>query len=124
EPSPTVPAGAAPTGPTVAVPAQLPAAVTDLIGRHAEWSRLDQFRADADAGATAGIVVVTGPPGVGKTALAARCGHEVAARFPDGQLYVNLRGYAQREAVRPIGALVGFLVALGMARERVPLDGD
>src|SRR5439155_9804784 len=61
---------------------------------------------------------------VGKTALAVHWAHRVRHRFPDGQLFVNLRGYAPGQPVRPREALVRFLHALGVAAERVPVDDD
>jgi hypothetical protein len=63
-----------------------------------------------------------GPTGVGKTALAVRWGHQVADRFPDGQLYVNLQGFDRSgSVVDPADALGGFLDALGVPAERVPV---
>ena len=80
-------------GRTVAypLPHQLPSGTPVFVGRD---QHLDQVDALADdAGKTARIAVVTGQPGVGKTALAVHWGHGAADRFPDGQLYVDLRGY-------------------------------
>ena len=61
------------------------------------------------------IAVLAGTAGVGKTALAVRWAHRVGGRFPDGQLYVNLRGYDPDQPVPPADALAGFLRALGVA---------
>jgi tetratricopeptide (TPR) repeat protein len=61
--------------------------------------------------------------GIGKTTLALHWAHQVAARFPDGQLYVNLRGFDQSDApVAPAEAIRGFLDALGVEPTRVPVD--
>lgn len=103
-----------------AVPAHLPAATAGFTGRAAESRRLTELLAD---GSTAlPVAVVSGPAGVGKTTLAVHCGHAVAARYPDGQLYADLRGYDLGEPVRPVDALAGFLRALGMPPTQVPTD--
>jgi tetratricopeptide (TPR) repeat protein/transcriptional regulator with XRE-family HTH domain len=102
---------------TWAAPAQLPAAVPVLTGRHAELAQLD-----AMAG---GITAVYGPAGVGKTALVVHWAHQAAARFPHGQLYANLRGYDPAgEPMSPSEAVRGFLDALGVAAERIPPSLD
>jgi tetratricopeptide (TPR) repeat protein len=66
------------------------------------------------------ISTIAGTPGVGKTALAVHFAHQVADRFPDGQLYVNLRGYDSAEPMDPGSALAGFLHALGVAPASIP----
>jgi DNA-binding SARP family transcriptional activator len=114
-------AAPAPTGPT---PQQLPGDVAAFTGRLAELERLDRAFSDGQAQRAVVISAIAGTAGVGKTALAVHWGHRVRSRFPDGQLYVNLRGYAQAAPVRPIDALGGFLRALGVAGERVPTDVD
>jgi tetratricopeptide (TPR) repeat protein len=70
------------------------------------------------------ITAIRGTAGVGKTALAVHWAHRVADRFPDGQLYVNLRGYDPEQPMRPTDALARFLVALGVGERDIPLDGD
>jgi DNA-binding SARP family transcriptional activator len=86
-------------GPRPPVPAQLPLAVAAFAGRSAELASLDQ---DGRSGpATVVISAVSGTAGVGKTALAVHWAHQAAGQFPDGQLYVNLRGFD------PGGAAVG-----------------
>jgi DNA-binding SARP family transcriptional activator/tetratricopeptide (TPR) repeat protein len=100
--------------------AQLPADVAGFAGRAEHLARLDAL---LEAGATA--AVVSGTAGVGKTTLAVHWAHSVADRFPDGQLYVNLRGFDPSGRVMdPAEALRGFLEALGVAPERMPLDVD
>jgi DNA-binding SARP family transcriptional activator len=75
------------------VPRQLPAPVPRLAGRAAELGALDLLlRQAAETGLAPGLAVITGPPGVGKTALAVHWAHTASARFPDGQLYVRLHG--------------------------------
>jgi tetratricopeptide (TPR) repeat protein len=61
---------------------------------------------------------------VGKTALAVQWAHQVAELFPDGQLYVNLRGYDPAEPVTAADALAGFLRGLGVPGTDIPADGD
>ena len=100
------------------VPAQLPAAVAAFAGRDAELERLDGL---LDTGGPAMAVgVICGAAGTGKTSLAVQWAHRVADRLPDGQLYVNLRGYATAPPMRPIEALTGFLRSLGVPADRVP----
>ena len=70
------------------------------------------------------IAILAGTAGVGKTALAVRWARRVAAAFPDGQLYVNLRGYDPGAPVSPGDALAGFLRALGLAGEDIPAGED
>jgi len=106
-------------------PAQLPPDVPGFAGRRRELDRLDAAAVAGD-GAAAGpaimvISAVSGIAGVGKTALAVHWAHRVAARFPDGQLYVNLHGFGPGPtAVDPSEALRGFLEALGVPRQRIP----
>ncbi len=70
------------------------------------------------------VCVIAGTPGAGKTSLALRWAHEVQGRFPDGQLYVNLRGYDPGEPVTAHQALHRFLIALGIEPGSVPRDTD
>ncbi|MFC4071580.1 AfsR/SARP family transcriptional regulator [Actinoplanes subglobosus] len=115
-----VPAAARDTAPATPRRRFLPRDIPDFTGRDAELDRLDQLTADADL-----LVVGTvGVGGVGKTALAVRWGHRAADRFPDGQLYLNLRGYEERAPLRPAEALSALLGALGVPPQRVPSDVD
>ncbi|MBT2224892.1 AfsR/SARP family transcriptional regulator [Nonomuraea sp. NEAU-A123] len=100
-----------------AVPAQLPPKPGQFTGRAAELGLLDSV---ATGGDTAGIAMITGAGGVGKTALALHWGHRIRSRFPDGQLYVNLHGHSPERPLRPIEALGQFLRGLGVPAERVP----
>jgi tetratricopeptide (TPR) repeat protein len=104
-------------------PWQLPAAVSHFTGRTAE---LDALTAALDRSAAHTMVIsaLAGMGGVGKTALAVQWAHQVAGRFRDGQLYVNLRGYDAHEPVSPGDALAGFLRALGVAGQQIPDDAE
>src|SRR5262249_52810686 len=68
------------------------------------------------------ITAIGGTAGVGKTALAVEWAHRVAELFPDGQLYVNLRGYDPDQPLTASDALVGFLRALGVLGQDIPPD--
>ncbi|MCC9738830.1 tetratricopeptide repeat protein [Streptomyces sp. MNU89] len=106
-------------------PAQLPADVPGFSGRDAELSALDRLSAAAEANPTTmAVSVLSGTAGVGKTALAVRWAHRARARFPDGQLYVNLRGYDPDHPLGPGDALTRFLTVLGVAPDAIPLDVD
>jgi tetratricopeptide (TPR) repeat protein len=108
------------------VPRQLPAAVAHFAGRFGELATLTGlFRGRADTGGTVVISAVSGTAGVGKTALAVYWAHQVADRFPDGQLYVNLRGFdPSGQVMAPAEAVGRFLDALQVPPERIPVDLD
>ena len=108
------------------VPAQLPPDVRGFAGRLAELARLDALvPAMEREPKTVVISAVMGTAGVGKTALAVHWAHQVVSRFPDGQLYVNLRGFDPGgAAVSPSEAVRGFLDALGVPPERIPSGLD
>jgi DNA-binding SARP family transcriptional activator/tetratricopeptide (TPR) repeat protein len=108
-----------PPQPAPPVPAQLPADVVAFTGRDGELDELDRLA--ATAGREPLLVCLTGTAGAGKTATAVRWGHRVRARFPDGQLYVDLRGYDPEQPVAPADALAGFLAALLPAGTEIPL---
>jgi DNA-binding SARP family transcriptional activator len=102
------------------VPHQLPARTPYFVGRQDKLAQLGKVLDVAD-GDTVVITAVDGTAGVGKTALAIHWAHEVADRFPDGQLYADLRGFhTSGTPVNPAEALFGFLDALGVAPERMP----
>jgi tetratricopeptide (TPR) repeat protein len=106
-----------------AVPHQLPAYTPHFVGRASE---LGQLTAHVDAvHQTAVIVAINGPAGVGKTALAVHWAQQVQAQFPDGQLYVDLRGFhATGQPAQPATAIRGFLCAFGIPPERIPAGLD
>src|SRR6266571_9072441 len=85
------------------VPRQLPADVAGFVGRREVLKALDDALHDDRSGSSAvGIAVIVGMAGIGKTAVAARWAHHVADQFPGGALYVDLRGYSDAAALRPI----------------------
>ncbi|MEJ3742707.1 BTAD domain-containing putative transcriptional regulator [Actinomycetes bacterium KLBMP 9797] len=105
-------------------PAQLPADLTGFTGRATELRHLDKLLEESASGSLGAMLttVIAGTAGVGKTALAVHWAHRVADRFPDGQLYVNLRGYDQEQPMPAADALVRFLAALGVTGQDVPLE--
>ncbi|WP_051385389.1 BTAD domain-containing putative transcriptional regulator [Actinokineospora inagensis] len=105
-------------------PAQLPAETPGFVGRAQPLADLDLVLDQVDGNPGVVIAVLSGTAGVGKTALALRWAHRVRDRFPDGQLSVNLRGYASGVPLTTQEVLVRFLHALGVAPERVPIDPD
>jgi DNA-binding SARP family transcriptional activator/tetratricopeptide (TPR) repeat protein len=103
--------------PGVPPPRQLPRPPGSFTGRDRELGLLTAI----STGTGPTLAVVSGPAGVGKTALALRWAHRAAERFADGQLYVNLRGFDPSGSVLgPHEAVRGFLHALDVAPDRVP----
>ncbi len=130
------PGGAAPAAGVGAapgvVPRRLPAGAAFFAGREAELKELDallgqdggQYGPDGPGGAVV-ISAVAGMAGVGKTALAVHWARRVAGRFPDGQLYVNLRGYDAEGAAVTAEEVTGwFLLALGVPAGQIPADAQ
>jgi DNA-binding SARP family transcriptional activator/tetratricopeptide (TPR) repeat protein len=108
-----------------AAPHQLPVGPRHFAGREAELGVLTGLL--ADVGGPGGAVVISaigGTAGIGKTALAVHWAHHVADRFPDGQLYVNLRGYDPEESMPAADALAGFLRALGVPGHDIPPEAE
>ncbi|MBB5804839.1 transcriptional regulator with XRE-family HTH domain/tetratricopeptide (TPR) repeat protein [Saccharothrix ecbatanensis] len=99
-------------------PSVLPPDVADLTGREAELAVLAAVAEETRAGATS-LVVVHGPPGAGKTALAVRAAYRLASRFPDGCFFFNLRGMDVRP-VHPSEVVHRMLLALGVAEKHIP----
>ncbi len=106
------------------VPRQLPGPARLFVGRDAELAALTGLL--DSAGGTSAVVIsaIGGTAGVGKTALAVRWAHQVADRFPDGQLYVNLRGYDPGQPLPAADALAGFLRDLGVPGQDVPAEAS
>ncbi|MBZ3902495.1 tetratricopeptide repeat protein [Streptomyces scabiei] len=114
-------------------PAQLPLAAADFTGRFSEMAQLDGLLTAVSApsprgeeqgiarAASAVVASVSGTAGVGKSTLAVHWAHRVREAFPDGQLYVNLRGFdPSGPMVSPAEAVRGFLDAFGISPDRVP----
>ncbi|MBE1489589.1 AfsR/SARP family transcriptional regulator [Plantactinospora soyae] len=105
--------------------AQLPADLPVFVGRRTELAQASLLLADLERSGGVTVVAVDGMPGVGKTALAVHLAHCFASRFPDGQLYVNLRGFdPDGRTVGPAGALAGLLQALGVPAKDLPAELD
>jgi DNA-binding SARP family transcriptional activator len=93
-------------------PCQLPPDIDDFTGREAAVTEVERLL-EAKQGTAIVISAITGKAGVGKTALGVHVAHRLRPHFPDGQLYVNLRG-AEAQALDPAEVLAGFLRALGV----------
>ncbi|MBB6036608.1 AfsR/SARP family transcriptional regulator [Phytomonospora endophytica] len=109
-PPPTTPA-VVPATPSA--PAELPADIPGFVGRDTELAALDNLDGH-------GLAVISGPPGVGKTALAVHWGQHNRSRFPGGQLHVDLRGHHSAEPALLIDVLWRFLRTLGANGELSP----
>ncbi|MEW1546935.1 AfsR/SARP family transcriptional regulator [Streptomyces tsukubensis] len=104
-------------------PAQLPHDLPAFTGRRAELDRALALFPDGPG--TVAIAAISGMAGVGKSTFAVHLAHRLADRFPDGQLYVNLRGYDPSGAtVQSVDAVRGFLDALGVPPEHIPRCPD
>ena len=128
EPGPAPPAARTP--PPVPVPpalSQLPADVPDFTGRADQVEYLCGLYSGLpeDGNGTGAVVVslIAGAGGLGKTTLAVHVAHQLRARFPDGQLYVNLRGASDQPAA-PADVLARFLRQLGVDGDQVPAGED
>ncbi|MFI1712120.1 BTAD domain-containing putative transcriptional regulator [Streptomyces litmocidini] len=123
-PAPPVPgAGDPELRESIGTPAQLPAGLAGLVGRHDVLKELKAALREPDGpgadGTAARIGVVTGPPGVGKSAVAVHLAHMLRPRFTDGQLYADLRG-SFPDPRDPAEVLRGFLRALEVPTSRMP----
>jgi DNA-binding SARP family transcriptional activator/tetratricopeptide (TPR) repeat protein len=112
--------------PLATLPRELPAAVSGFTGRDSELAALSGLLADTPDGLAPAMLItaIGGTAGVGKTALALQWAHQAAGRFPDGQLYVNLRGYDPGPPVAAGDALGRFLRALGMPGPDIPAETE
>ncbi len=106
---------------TIVVPRQLPAVPAVFTGRQGELDALDGLLKEHEA-SVGGMLVAAlhGSGGTGKTTLAVRWAHEVAKRFEDGQLFLNLRGYGPGLPVEPAEALDTLLRGLGVPGDAIP----
>lgn len=118
-------AGDAPSAPPPdrwPTPRQLPTDIQDFTGRETEARRVEELVTSGTHAVP--VIVLSGPPGVGKTALALHVAHRLAHRFPDGQLHLDLRGFSTSPPVSATDALNRLLRALGTPPELVPHDLD
>lgn len=107
------------TNPNV-LPAQLPASGGLFLGRTDQLCRMVASLREGTR-----ILLIDGPPGIGKTAMAIRCASEpeVAARYPDGVLFADLQGFSSsRSPIKPTDVGKDFLLALGVGQEQVPAN--
>ncbi|MEO3856590.1 BTAD domain-containing putative transcriptional regulator [Acrocarpospora sp. B8E8] len=110
-------------GPAVVRSALLPLAVRGFVGRRDQLAQLDELADESRRDNSVTIAAIMGTAGIGKTALAVRWAHQARERFPDGQLFVNLRGFdPSGRALQPEEAIREFLHALGVPPERVPVE--
>ncbi|WP_306819880.1 ATP-binding protein [Streptomyces sp. CA-210063] len=111
------------SAPGTEIPRQLPVSAGLFVGRARELEELGSLLRQPTVGQPR-IVLLSGAAATGKTALAAFWGHRAAPHFPDGQLYVDLRGFGPEEPLSPLTVLSGFLRALGrsFAAESGPLE--
>ncbi|WP_184579954.1 AfsR/SARP family transcriptional regulator [Streptomyces zagrosensis] len=105
------------------VPAELPAAPASFTGRVAELAALNRMLDERAGRVPLAVAAISGVAGIGKTALAIHWAERVAERFPDGQLFADLHGFDERNAlISPFATLDRFLRALGVPASRIPAD--
>ncbi|WP_442912777.1 BTAD domain-containing putative transcriptional regulator [Kutzneria sp. CA-103260] len=105
---------------TLPVPAQLPPDIPDFVGRDGEIDALCGILTDPGRG-TPAVVAMTGMAGVGKSSLALHAAYAIADRFPDGQLFVDLRGHVEgMDPLDPMDALEQLLGAVGVGGDQIP----
>nr|WP_052478853.1 AfsR/SARP family transcriptional regulator [Kibdelosporangium sp. MJ126-NF4]CEL20948.1 transcriptional regulator, SARP family [Kibdelosporangium sp. MJ126-NF4]CTQ95538.1 transcriptional regulator, SARP family [Kibdelosporangium sp. MJ126-NF4] len=97
---------------------QLPHDIVNFTGRGQELAHLRTVVDDAGSAPT--IISIDGAPGTGKTTLAVHFAHQIADRFADAQLHLNLRGYGPGEPVTPGAAAETLLRGLGVGSELIP----
>lgn len=105
-------------------PRELPADLRFFVGRDAALAKLDELAAESlrESGSDPSIAVIDGSAGIGKTALATHWSNRVAQSYPDGQLYLNLRGFGPVQPVDVSSALHDMLRALGLMADEIPSD--
>jgi tetratricopeptide (TPR) repeat protein len=103
---------------------QLPRDTAHFTGRSRDLASLDALLTGTPAAGATSVIVsaIAGMAGIGKTALAVHWAHRVRDRFPDGDLYVNLRGYGPGEPLSPVEGLGNFLRAMNVPLDRIPPD--
>ncbi|GIH03764.1 SARP family transcriptional regulator [Rhizocola hellebori] len=107
------------------VPAQLPLAITTFTGRHSELAVLDDLLAVAPMYSGPVVVALSGLAGVGKTTLAVHWAQRAAPAFPDGQLYLDLRGFhVSGSPMAPIDAVRHLLTSLAFPADQIPTQQE
>ncbi|MBP0458772.1 AfsR/SARP family transcriptional regulator [Streptomyces montanisoli] len=112
-------------GHSFTAPAQLPPLSLGFVGRSDVVARVEALLPPDPARTGVPVVVLSGPPGVGKTALAVCLGRRVRERFPHGQLYVNMRGHehgGEQTPLTPQQVLPQFLRSLGVPAGQIPVE--
>ncbi|GIH08202.1 SARP family transcriptional regulator [Rhizocola hellebori] len=104
-------------------PAQVPGGVGVFVGRQGYLDQLDIVAA-ATAHQAGRVILVSGTAGIGKTTLATVWAHRMADQFPDGQLFIDLHGFAPGSPMPATVALARFLRALGQPPDAIPTDLD
>ncbi|WP_375001534.1 BTAD domain-containing putative transcriptional regulator [Aeromicrobium sp. CTD01-1L150] len=103
-------------------PRQLPIDVHGFTGRTEQLDALDAVLTSLENGDAPGVVALHGPAGAGKTTLAVHWAHRVRRAFPDGQLFINLRGYGTGDPVSTAVASDALLRGLGVHGDLIPVD--
>ncbi len=116
-PDPDVPAAVN----SLPMPWQLPPAIPDFTGRSAQIeAMLSALRDPSGRNGAVGLIAVTGMGGIGKTALAVQAAHKLVNSYPDGHLYLNLRGYGPGRPMSTGDALRQLLRSLGLDPQLIP----
>lgn len=124
-PAPAVPAAEALRAENLIVPSELPPDVSGFSGREVELSLLDTLVTGRDRQHAPAIGLITGIAGGGKTGLAVRWAHRAAARFPDGRLFADLRGYDEKHEPTQAGDVISrFLRSLGVPSDQIPAQPE
>jgi DNA-binding SARP family transcriptional activator/tetratricopeptide (TPR) repeat protein len=112
-----------PVAPATAPPAQLPPDIADFTGREEQLAWLCGALDPGRAATATAVAVVSGKPGIGKSALAVHVAHRLRPDFPDGQLHVDLGG-AEQQPLAPQDVLDRFLRALGVGGAAIPTEPE
>jgi tetratricopeptide (TPR) repeat protein len=104
-------------------PRQLPISTRAFVDRNAELAKLDDLL-ESSSRAPIVISAISGAGGIGKTELAIHWAHIVKDKFPDGQIYINLRGFGQLDPIQPSEFFADFFASFGIAKERIPARLD
>lgn len=117
----TVSTGSSPAREHIPMPAQLPRDLSTFVGRDSELHQLNLLINDGVDSEGPVVTALLGMPGVGKTALAVHWAHQIRDQFPDGQVYLNLRGHDPTEPLMdPAEALQTVLEAFSVPTSQIP----